>query len=252
MNTRLYVPFSEKECAKSTGALWDKVQKTWYIPEGYSRADYGRWLAMSNADSICLFSKSLSLAWSWESCWKCDNPSPVLMFVAKDCAETIAYNEDSDIYYDSVIPANAIISHTIFTDPSLSNIIKRYFPFYYRDRSKEAGKSYRMNHCICCGTKLGDYYMIAEPDDPFNPMPATDPLLVFIDMPNPETYYYSIAGDENFTGIDEFIDRRSVEWIEFKEAWNYKFGSEKKIENPFIEIKLWVELFYGLGKCGKP
>ncbi len=252
MDTRLYVPYSEKESAKSAGALWDKINRTWYLPENCCRSKYRRWLGIEDEESICLFSESLSLAWSWESCWKCDNPSPVLMFVAKDSAKTISYDDDSDSYYDSDIPGNALISHTLFTDPSINEMISQYFPFFHKDGSRKAGKSYIMNHCLCCGAKLGDNYMITEPDDPFNPDPEADPLLVFIDLPSPELYYYNITGIENYTGIDEFVNERTVGWPEFIKAWESWFCANKKPANPFAEIKMWVELFYGLGKCGVP
>ena len=243
MDTRLYVPFSEKDFAKKSGALWDKTNNTWYIPETLSRANFQKWLGKDDFESICLFSRNLALAWSWESCWKCDNPSPVLMFIIKDNAKTIMYNEDSENYYDSNILKNAMISHTLFIDPVLVIIIRKYFSFFYKDRSREAGKVYWMNHCICCGAKLGDQYLISEPEDPFNPIPETDPLLLIINLPDPEIYYYNITGIENYTEIDRFI-KRSIGWIDFENKWNEKFSRNKTLKNPYDELGLWIESYF--------
>ncbi|MGD0280171.1 MAG: DUF5710 domain-containing protein [Smithella sp.] len=246
MDTRLFVPFSEKDVAKKSGALWDKANNTWYIPGSLSRANFMKWLGKGDADSINIFSKKTALAWSWESCWKCDNPCPVLMFVVKDNAGSMSYDENTDNYYDSTILKNAMVSHTLFIDPSISVIIRKYFPFYHKDRSKDAGKSYWMNHCLCCGARLGDQYLISEPEDPFNPIPDSDPLIVFINLPAPEFYYYSISGIENYTDIDRFINKRSFEWSDFSQRWNYKLGLDKNNTDPFTKVGFWIELFYSL------
>ncbi len=248
MDTRLFVPFDEKDVAKKSGALWDKTNNTWYITENLSRAKFQKWLGKDDLDSIYLFSRKLALAWSWESCWKCDNPSPVLMFVIKDNAKSIIYNEDSDTYNNSNIHKNALISHTLLIDPSIVLIIRKYFSYFYKDRSKEAGKSYWMNHCICCGAKLGDQYLISEPEDPFNPIPDSDPLLIFINLPAPEIYYYNLTGIENYTEIDYYINKRSFDWPVFENKWNTKFGTDKKAIDPYTENGLWIELFYSFGK----
>lgn len=248
MDTRLYVPFSEKDLAKKNGALWDKTNNTWYIPGSLSRANFQKWLGAKDPESLCVFSRKLALAWSWESCWKCDNPSPVLMFIIKDNAKSIIFDEDSNNYYESGILKNALISHTIFIDPSLTMIMKKYFSHFYKDRSKEAGKVYWMNHCICCGTKLGDQYLVSEPEDSFNPIPESDPLLVIINLPTPEIYYYNVTGIENYTDIDYFINKRSFDWPEFENKWHSRFGNNKTVIDPYMKTGLWIELFYSFRK----
>ncbi len=41
--TYLYVPFEEKEQAKALGAKWDKVNKSWYAPQGSDLDKFSRW-----------------------------------------------------------------------------------------------------------------------------------------------------------------------------------------------------------------
>lgn len=41
------VPFEDKDEAKSLGAKWDYVQRSWYIPAGFSDAQFARWPKLS-------------------------------------------------------------------------------------------------------------------------------------------------------------------------------------------------------------
>jgi len=40
----IYVPFSEKDEAKSLGAKWNSVSKLWYIPDGLSVDKFDKWM----------------------------------------------------------------------------------------------------------------------------------------------------------------------------------------------------------------
>ena len=48
----LNVPFVEKGSAKSLGAKWDTVEKTWYVPDGISPAPFSRWFFVEQAPAF--------------------------------------------------------------------------------------------------------------------------------------------------------------------------------------------------------
>lgn len=49
MRTDLKVPFSEKEEAKSLGARWDAIRKTWFIENGSFMPNFTKWLPLPPA-----------------------------------------------------------------------------------------------------------------------------------------------------------------------------------------------------------
>jgi len=58
---RLNVPFSEKEEAKSLGAKWDAVEKTWYLPFESGKENIAQWLDETSLVSKNIKAKSKNL-----------------------------------------------------------------------------------------------------------------------------------------------------------------------------------------------
>ncbi len=50
-DTKLNVPYAEKDQAKALGARWDSEHRTWYIPAGLPQSTFAKWLPKSSATS---------------------------------------------------------------------------------------------------------------------------------------------------------------------------------------------------------
>ncbi len=64
MRKNLSVPYAEKELAKKEGALWDSIERTWYVSRPHQKSNellhedrvkFGRWLKQVPANKLVTF-----------------------------------------------------------------------------------------------------------------------------------------------------------------------------------------------------
>lgn len=156
----LEVPFNEKDEAKSLGAKWNPKLKCWYVPAGFDKSEFSKWLppdlkASSNFKAI----SPIYLARSPESCWKCGSETAVF------CIAAAGFIEDND-----EVNGFVTFSNLGFCENTIRSEIEAYAPLYRVANSKQADSHYYMNHCEHCNAKMGDFYMHNEPEGAFCPV----------------------------------------------------------------------------------
>lgn len=157
----LDVPFAEKDEAKSLGARWDPIGKTWYVPAGLDPQAFQRWLPTGEAEGDTELLPPVYSVESKAACWRCDRVPGVAAVAAESF---ITRNESEraakrDLYLFSGIE---------YLPRELLAAMRSVNPGYRRRYSKTAGASYYMNHCAC-GAQMGDFFMHSEPGGAFFP-----------------------------------------------------------------------------------
>lgn len=161
----LLVPFSEKDEAKQLGARWDATAQTWFVPEGTDPTAFGRWLPP--AEAVNVRSASFFLASSSRRCWRCQKETAVHGFMLPAGHETLFVGDEPDEDCWEVAEEPSVVSYIGYLSPGPARAIQGITRHYRLDHSKVTNTFYWMNHCECCGAKLGDHDTFDEPGEGF-------------------------------------------------------------------------------------
>jgi len=99
------VPYSEKDKAKALGAKWDPVKKSWFIPKELNQINFEEWIPKNNDKNIDgnIRSMGFFIIESLESCWKCNQDTPVFSFLLPENHQTKEYEDEDDEENDRII-----------------------------------------------------------------------------------------------------------------------------------------------------
>jgi hypothetical protein len=156
----LRVPFSEKGEAKRRGARWDGERKTWYIPEGVEGAAFERWLPTPESPNIR--APGWSLVGSQRECWRCEELSPVFAILLPPGHEALMVEDDPEDDHWERGDGFVLLSYVDAVPASVAAQLHRNAPRYRIDYSQTNHRFYRMNHCVNCESKLGDFETLEE------------------------------------------------------------------------------------------
>jgi len=149
----LNVPFAEKDLAKSKGAKWNPVAKTWYTSDIASLNGLSKWIGNYNiiCDSLYIFRME-------RVCWKCKEGTDVICLASdKSYSTEYGYKENLSIQLFSYVESMP----DIFAD-----YLKRKFA-YFPSYSKANESTYYVNHCRYCSGIQGDNYLHEIPLESF-------------------------------------------------------------------------------------
>lgn len=143
-----------------------------------------------------LVSPPIWLALSGESCYRCNKPTPVVLLVALRI-------QDLKDEWEHAITGPFLLYHVQNFPPHLAAMILKIWPLYHLDSSKTLNLRSWMNHCRFCHAKLGDHYLVAEPEDAFHPVTTEHAAaLRFISL-NHETVFRLQCSYATNSSIDE-------------------------------------------------
>jgi hypothetical protein len=169
----LIVPFAEKDAAKALGARFDPGTKCWYVPDGANPAPFEKW--MPRPPVVNLRSPDgFHLARVGDICWSCKKPTYVYAIYFPIQPAMIDGHEVIDGEVEE-IPAHAhhgpgFMSGATWIGDAAADAIAEHAPLLRLDNSSTAKSRYYMNHCMCCGAKLGDFDLFSEPGSGFFPV----------------------------------------------------------------------------------
>lgn len=172
MRIDLIVPFTEKDAAKALGARFDPTAKCWYIPDGANPTPFEKW--MPRLPVVNLRSPhGFHLARVGDMCWSCSKPTYVYAIYFSTQPAMI---EGHEVVGGEVeeIPSHShygpgFMSGATWISDSAATAIAMHAPLLRLDNSSTAKSRYFMNHCMCCGAKLGDFDLFNEPGSSFHP-----------------------------------------------------------------------------------
>jgi uncharacterized protein DUF5710 len=150
----LRVPFPEKEQARQLGARWDPRQKLWYVPEGVDPAPFKQWLPQTLEPN--LRAASYFLASNKRECWRCEQQTAVHAIVLSHGHERLYVGDDPADDRWEIIDEATMLSYIDALQEPVPTRLRDLAPHYRLAYSQTTGGFYWMNHCECCGAKLGD------------------------------------------------------------------------------------------------
>ncbi len=156
--TYLYVPFEEKDSAKSQGAKWDQTEKRWYVPIGVELNQFQKWMHPKIREAI------------EEN--KLQAIPPFYIAEANFRNTRVFAFAATGLIVENVTTSKRVVkSETIFTQlmcvPTQWELQLRSFcPSFFLDYSQTLEAFYWMNHDKA-GTKIGSFFLHDEVDAPF-------------------------------------------------------------------------------------
>lgn len=166
MPLKINVPYSEKDIAKSKGALWNAEQKSWFVPDHKNINDFLQWIDTKNISTI--IKSPFFIAVNSKECYKCAESTTVI---------ALASNDFYCLDYDANDNQKWLQMHDLFFFPmpvhmntEVTDLLNRLFPQFKKGYSKTVGGKYWANHCERCGVLQGDWHMHSEPGGAFSPM----------------------------------------------------------------------------------
>lgn len=166
MSLKINVSYSEKDVAKSRGALWNKDHKSWYVPDYRDINDFLQWIDLEH---ISIVVKSpIFIAKSSRSCYRCFECTPVIALASLKFMALDDSNEDGYSFYETGY--FSFFSMPTYVDPDFQTLLKEHFPYFKQGYSRTVGGMYWANHCINCGALQGDFHMHFEPGAEFWPI----------------------------------------------------------------------------------
>jgi len=152
MKVMLDVPFSEKDLAKSKGAKWDAINKSWYIDDMQKIQSFAQWLA-----SYSIICENLYVLKKRHICWKCKKKiNTVLLATDKSYAEHEGYKCNTNIQ---------ILTYVKRMPEALAAYMKD--ELYTPSFSQQIQESYYINHCKYCKSIQGDNFLHEIPQQAF-------------------------------------------------------------------------------------
>lgn len=161
--TDINVPYAEKDEAKMLGARWDTANKTWYIPEGISIANFSKWLPVGNVNAPYWY-----IAQASGHCWKCGKETVMTSVLLPEGHQTLEQDDDGPVYWKK----HSVPAFIFYIDDMSDHILENLGLFQHylsKDYSKTVDAKYWMNHCQHCHMKQGDFQLHCEDDSVFSP-----------------------------------------------------------------------------------
>jgi hypothetical protein len=184
MNAKIYmnVPFSEKDSAKSLGALWDAGVKKWYF-EGPVKeiSKFGKWLSGGREQTLIVY-ENFCIIEARRICFKCKNQTRIIGFGIREHS-ILEDNQDGSysIGDPDDLPELEDEMYLAWADDEskIPPLLLSYLTSRYSVRtgySSVVGKSFA-NHCDHCGIIQGNHYLFVE-DSPLSTSTPVEKELV--------------------------------------------------------------------------
>lgn len=149
----LDVPYQEKDLAKSKGAKWNPIIKTWFTDDLGKLSDLEMWINSFNV--IC---ETLYILKMDRICWKCGKEIEVVCLATnKSYFKENKYQKNLNIQ---------LFSYVLKMPNSLTSYMKEHF-LYFPSYSKSISSSYYVNHCKFCDSIQGDNFLHEVPSQAF-------------------------------------------------------------------------------------
>lgn len=162
----LFVPYAEKDAAKSLGAKWDAVAKTWYVPDGIESASFQKWLSAprtpASTDTTSqkpeIRCNRFFVATAHEKCWKCSAPVQMVAIVLPRGWEQwqVAENDDEEDRWviqemDTLLNYVGYLNEAAIT--AAQGISSGYkLGLQPSHKTQTYKRQTYLNHCLKCGT----------------------------------------------------------------------------------------------------
>ena len=173
----LNIPFSEKEIAKSLGAKWDSVRKSWYYHgEAENYINFAKWIFnYEEKEGTLIICDYFYILESYQTCWKCKEKTIVVGLGLEKFIE-LYYLYEEPINYEVELHGfkNEREVRVTWNDneKDIPKSILEYLKNNYNvktDISKIIGVTFA-NHCQRCNALQENYYLFGYPGSPFFPV----------------------------------------------------------------------------------
>lgn len=157
----LNVPYSQKDEAKQLGALWNPIEKKWYVKNKKDYPKFMKW--MTEETSFNIICDHIYIIEGLHQCFRCHKETRVIGFGIENFYECDQADEKSCEYQSGII---RIASYF----PELPKDILTYIQSHYNYKqtySKFAETRYMANRCDHCGVLQGDFFIFNEVESPF-------------------------------------------------------------------------------------
>ena len=202
MSLLLNVPYTEKELAKSLGAIWNPKLKKWYISDKNLYHKFKKWF--SNIDSDIVVCKQIYVVEAERKCFRCGQNTPVISLAADYYVLFGEFFSDEGYVISKSNTEINLIEGIEFVPDVLAGYLKERFNFYVGFSKQNKKYKYYANHCKHCGVIHGDFYLHSQPDSPFFIWSKEDAQKIRvhkITLP----YDIEIAGSVAWSDADEMI-----------------------------------------------
>lgn len=165
MSLFLNVPYAEKDEAKALGAKWNAKLKKWYIDTDYSK--FAKWI-LKDTDEAIIVCEYIYIIEGSQRCWRCHKNTRVIGLGISEYINI--YGELDNPQFDQCFDDEL---HLAWTDregdipPKLLRYLKENYSVKM-GYSKTLENECFANHCDCCGTIQGNYFLFDEPTSPLS------------------------------------------------------------------------------------
>jgi len=177
MPLKINVPYSEKDLAKSKGAFWDSLLKTWFLPDNLDINNFLPWIN----HNFVILRKPIFIGVSTSTCYRCHNKITVIALCSNNfySYEQLHENETYGRGLGEKFIKNQYFSFFHYPkyidSEALSCINKIFSSSQYQYRySKTVESKYWVNVCNHCGSIAGDFFLHEEPGGAFCPIDSDD------------------------------------------------------------------------------
>ncbi len=171
MSLYLNIPYNEKDEAKALGAKWNPKVKKWYIdtlPKQYVR--FSKWI-LKDSDEADIAMEYIFIVEGQRNCWKCKHSTRV---IGLGVGEFVHIYDESDkpeyeLFEDSEELGEELHLAWVDEENDIPPKLLQYLKENYSVKtgySKTIGGKCFANHCDCCGTLQGNWFLFNEPDSP--------------------------------------------------------------------------------------
>lgn len=169
----LNVPYNEKEEAKALGAKWSFRLKKWYTnasPKEYVK--FSKWL-LRDSDEAIIATENIFIIEGQQKCWKCKRTTTVIGLGICDFITIYGDIDNPQCELENGFAGQGEELHLAWVEkeenipPKLLRYIKENYSVK-TGYSKTIGNKCFANHCDCCGTLQGNYFLFEEPDSPLS------------------------------------------------------------------------------------
>ncbi len=146
-----------------------------------------------------------ALLQSKQTCWKCDQDTPVVGFLLPQIHETLWIDDEPALDEWEKQDCASIVNHITSLPDAVLNRIQSLSPRYKVGHSKMGG-SYFMNSCVHCNSIQGDFFLYSEPGGAFFPtsQAASDEIQVI-----PVAEAFACIGDCSYGSISDMLAGRA-------------------------------------------
>lgn len=213
----LEVPFKEKDAAKRLGARWDPNMKKWYVEKRFDYPKFAKWILKDEVETT-IICDHVYVVEGQRKCYKCGETTPVITFGIEKFCRIWNQEEFGTSDYFEWNDGEVRITPDI---PDIDDMIDYFYSYlytyynYHLGYSRTAGASYMANHCLCCDSLQGDYYINQEVDSPFfvdSPEKARKLTLRRIELPYDKVMDIGINWSSADWMIKQFAVIKEIDW----------------------------------------